>query len=75
MMKMIESTRNLVERSAFGVCQALSDYMGIRVSRVRLFFIYTSFIAMGSPAILYLILAFWMNMKRYFANSARLVLD
>jgi phage shock protein PspC (stress-responsive transcriptional regulator) len=49
--------------------------MGIRVSRVRLFFIYTSFIAMGSPAILYLILAFWMNMKRYFANSARLVLD
>ena len=76
MMAMVESMRNIVERSAFGVCQALSDMIGIRVGKVRLFFIYTSFVALGSPAIIYLILAFWMNMKRYVANSAaRLVLD
>ena len=68
MQELIENGRNTVERSAFGVCQAIGDRLGIKASRVRLYFIYTSFIAMGSPLILYLILAFWLNVKKYFSR-------
>jgi phage shock protein C len=57
--------KDLIERSAFGVCSYLGEKMNIKSSRVRLYFIYTSFITMGSPVIFYLILAFWVNIRRY----------
>ena len=69
MNELIENGRSLVERSAFGVCQAIGDKLGIKASKVRLYFIYTSFIAMGSPLILYLVLAFWLNIKKYFVRK------
>ncbi|MGF7231743.1 PspC domain-containing protein [Arachidicoccus sp.] len=57
--------RNFIEWRAFGVCAAIGDKLGIASSRIRLWFIYISFITMGSPLIIYMILAFWMNIKRY----------
>ena len=75
MIKIIDKTRNLVERSAFGVCQDIGDRIGIRASQVRLFFIYTSFIALGSPLIIYLTLAFWMNVKKYFTRQDEVIWD
>ena len=53
------------EKHAFGVCSSLGDRFGIASSRIRLYFIYTSFITMGSPVIIYLILAFFINLKKY----------
>ncbi|MFA6262441.1 MAG: PspC domain-containing protein [Bacteroidia bacterium] len=53
------------EKHAFGVCTYLGEQFGIASSRIRLYFIYTSFITMGSPVIIYLILAFWINLKKY----------
>lgn len=67
--------RNLVETSAFGVCQDIADRIGIKASKVRMYFIYTSFIAMGSPLIIYLILAFWKNIKRYLTNPGEMLWD
>ncbi len=75
MQELIENGRSMVERSAFGVCQTIGDKLGIKASRVRLYFIYTSFIAMGSPLILYLILAFWLNVKKYFTRVDSLTWD
>jgi phage shock protein PspC (stress-responsive transcriptional regulator) len=72
---MIEYFRNIIEKSAFGVCQAIGDYLGIQASKIRLYFIYTSFITMGSPLVIYLILAFWMNVRKYLQNKARLLWD
>ncbi|MBN8577704.1 MAG: PspC domain-containing protein [Cyclobacteriaceae bacterium] len=53
------------EKQAFGVCTALGDKMGIATSSIRLFFIYASFLTFGSPLIVYLSLAFIMNMRRH----------
>lgn len=56
--------KDLVERHAFGVCQHLGERMKIAPGEVRKYFIYTSFIGMGSPLILYLIFAFWFNLRK-----------
>lgn len=61
--------KDLVERSAFGVCSYVGDKFGINSAKIRLYFIYTTFVAMGSPIILYLILAFWINIKKYVRRS------
>lgn len=63
--------KDFVEWQAFGVCAAIGNKLGVATSRIRLFFIYTSFITMGSPLIIYLILAFWVNMKHYILNARR----
>jgi phage shock protein PspC (stress-responsive transcriptional regulator) len=57
--------KDLVERSAFGVCSYLGEKMGIASSRVRVYFIYITFVTMGSPIIVYLFLVFWVNIRRY----------
>ncbi len=63
--------REFLEMHAFGVCTALGERLGIATSRIRMWFIYISFLTMGSPLIIYMILAFWMNMKRYILNARR----
>ena len=63
--------KDFVEWNAFGVCSAIGNRMGIATSRIRQFFIYTSILTVGSPVILYLILAFWRNMKKYMYAARR----
>lgn len=63
--------KNFIEWKAFGVCAAIGDKLGVASSRIRLWFIYISFLTMGSPIIIYMILAFWMNMKRYILMTRR----
>lgn len=53
------------ESCIFGVCNRLGEKFGVAAWSVRLFFIYASFIAYGSPIIVYLILAFMLNFRRY----------
>jgi phage shock protein PspC (stress-responsive transcriptional regulator) len=62
-----------MERSAFGVCSYLGHQMGIASSRVRLYFIYVSCLTMGSPVLLYLIAAFWLNIRQYIRNRRNLM--
>jgi phage shock protein PspC (stress-responsive transcriptional regulator) len=57
--------KTMTERFGFGVCNYLSDKLGIHASRVRLYFIYLSFVTFGSPIFIYLFIAFWLNVKRY----------
>jgi phage shock protein C len=61
--------KDLVERSAFGVCSYVGDKFGISSAKIRLYFIYTTFVAMGSPIIVYLVLAFWVNIKKYLGRN------
>ena len=72
---MINTLRNIVEKSVFGVCSTIASKMGIRSSRVRLYFIYVSFVAMGSPIIIYLVMAFWINLKTYLRKGYQVLLD
>lgn len=55
-----------VEKSSFGVCRYLAGKTGLDESRVRMYFIYSSFAAFGSPVIFYLAAAFWMNIRKCF---------
>jgi phage shock protein PspC (stress-responsive transcriptional regulator) len=65
MKNLIKRIQNFFEKYAFGVCAALGDKMGIATSSIRLFFIYASFLTFGSPIIIYLSLAFIMNMRSH----------
>lgn len=63
--------RGFIELQAFGVCSAIGEKLGIATSRIRMWFIYISFLTMGSPVIIYMIAAFWMNIKRYILSAKR----
>jgi phage shock protein PspC (stress-responsive transcriptional regulator) len=63
--------KDYIEWRAFGVCSALGEKLGIATSRIRMWFIYVSFLTMGSPIIIYLVLAFTMNIKKYILNARR----
>jgi len=63
--------KEFMEWNAFGVCSAIGDKIGIATSRIRTWFIYISFLTMGSPIIIYMVLAFWMNIKKYILSARR----
>lgn len=63
--------KHFIEWKAFGFCQALGERLGIASSRIRVWFIYISFLTMGSPLIIYMIAAFWMNIKKYIWYARR----
>ena len=63
---MIRRIQIYFERKAFGVCQWWGNRLGIKVGSIRLFFIYLSFVTVGSSLIIYLIMAFVLEQKKYF---------
>jgi phage shock protein PspC (stress-responsive transcriptional regulator) len=71
----MKTIRYIIEQQAFGVCTYLGDRLGISTSRIRLYFIYTSFLTFGSPVIIYLIMAFWLNIKNHLKEGHRSVWD
>ena len=72
-MDTLNRIKDLLERSAFGVCSYLGEKIGVASARVRVYFIYLSFAALGSPIIVYLFIAFWLNIKRYIKQKRNLV--
>lgn len=62
--------RYFLEKQAFGVCTFLGEKMNISASSIRLYFIYTSCLTLGSPVVLYLIMAFWLEMKKHVRRYA-----
>jgi len=72
---MIENIKSLFEKQAFGVCTKLGDAMGVSSGAIRLFFIYASFLAIGSPVILYMSLAFLFNLRKHFRRRSSIVWD
>ena len=67
----MKSVRKIIELHAFGVCTAIGEKMGIASSRIRMWFIYISFLTLGSPFIIYMVLAFWINIKNYIYSAKR----
>jgi phage shock protein C len=65
----MEQLRYFVEKQAFGVCSALGERMNIPASSVRRYFIYTSCLTLGSPVIVYLFMAFWLEMRTHLRRS------
>ena len=63
--------KRFIEWNAFGVCTAIGEQLGISSTRIRQYFIYTSLLTIGSPVIIYLILAFYRNVKNYVSSARR----
>ena len=63
---MVNKILNNFENRAYGVCDWLGKKMGIKASSIRLFFIYLSFVTLGSPILIYLIMVFILEHKDYF---------
>ncbi|RPA68865.1 PspC family transcriptional regulator [Cyclobacteriaceae bacterium YHN15] len=53
------------EERAFGVCSKLGEKFNFPIDSIRLFFIYTSFMTLGSPVILYVSMAMMMKVRKY----------
>ena len=69
-MKFINYIRTIIEKYSFGVCSAIGEKWGLQSSKIRLYFIYTAFVTMGSWILVYLIAAFWLNIKSYFRKGS-----
>ena len=67
----MNTLKNFIEWNAFGVCSAIGVKMGIAASRIRQCFIYASLLTLGSPIIIYMVLFFWMNIKKYILAAKR----
>lgn len=65
MNALIKPILDFFERQTFGVCSWLGDKLQMPGSRIRLFFIYASFITLGSPLIVYLHMAFILRLREY----------
>jgi len=59
----ISKIRYYFERNGYEVCTRLADRLGMRVSRVRFFFVYMSFFTLGVWFSIYLTLAFFLKIK------------
>lgn len=75
MKQVSEWIKTFFEFFAFGVCDRLGDLLSIQSSKIRLFFIYTSFITLGSPLIIYLIMAFIINLRKMIKGNRGSVWD
>ena len=70
-MSLYQKIALFFELRSFGVSTWFARKMRVEVSRVRLFFIYASFIALGSPLIIYMIMAFILEHKHIFKLQRR----
>ncbi len=71
----MKTIKLLLEKQLFGVCTLIGQKLGINTSRIRLYFIYISFLGLGSPVVIYFIIAFWLNLKNYIIEHKRSVWD
>lgn len=53
------------EKQSFGVCTYLAERLNISISKIRLFFIYSSFLAVGFPIIFYILAALVLDVRHY----------
>ncbi|MEX0968150.1 MAG: PspC domain-containing protein [Bacteroidia bacterium] len=63
--------RDFMEVKFFGVCSYLGEKLGIRTSHIRMFFVYSTFLTLGSPILVYLAFAFLLNMRNYIRRRRR----
>lgn len=71
----LEQLKTWFENHAFGVCTWLGEVTGVASGSIRMFFIYISFLTLGSPVVIYLSLAFVLNMHRHLRRCRSTIWD
>ncbi len=69
-MRLIQKILFFFEMRSYGVCTWWARKLGISTSKVRIGFIYGSFIALGSPLFIYFAMAWILEHKHYFKLQA-----
>jgi phage shock protein PspC (stress-responsive transcriptional regulator) len=64
-----------IQKYAFGLCAYLGEKFGIAPKKVRLYFIYASFITLGFGFFVYLVMAFFMRFRNYLKPQRSKVWD
>jgi len=70
-MELFKPIVDLFEKQIFGVSSWIGEKFQVKTSKVRLFFIYASFLTFGSPLVIYLIIAFYLENKAYLQKPKR----
>jgi phage shock protein C len=72
---MVNKIRTYFESNLFGVCSYLGEKLDMPSSKIRLFFIYASFLTAGSPVIVYMTMAFIIKLKDYIKGKRSPIWD
>ncbi|MFV0304846.1 MAG: PspC family transcriptional regulator [Moheibacter sp.] len=72
---MFDKLRNFLEFNGFNVISRIADRFGVRASRLRLLYIYLSFVTLGVTFGFYLIMAFFLWVKDGFIVRRKSVFD
>ena len=72
---MLQRTLTFFERHSFGVCTYLAEKSKISIAKVRLFFIYSSFLAVGFPFVFYVMAAFVLDIRGYIKKKRTQIWD
>ena len=62
---MFQRTITYFEKQSFGVCTYLAERFNLSISKIRLFFIYSSFLAVGFPIVFYILAALVLDVRHY----------
>lgn len=74
-MSAVIQLKYFFEKYGFHVSSRLADKLGMRVTSVRLFFIYITFVTAGLWFGVYLTLAFWIRLKDLVRGKRSSVFD
>jgi len=62
---MFQKIITFFEKRSFGVCTYLAERLNMSISKIRLFFIYSSFLAVGFPIVFYILAALVLDVRHY----------
>lgn len=62
---MFQKIVTFFEKQSFGVSTYLANKLNMSTTKVRLFFIYASFLAVGFPILFYLLAAVVLDIRNY----------
>jgi phage shock protein C len=62
---MLQRIITFFERYSFGVCTYLGEKFNVSIAKIRLFFIYSSFLAVGFPLIVYIFAGIVLDIRNY----------
>lgn len=62
---MFQRVITFFEKQSFGVCTYFAGRLNMSIGKIRLFFIYASFLAVGFPIIFYILAALVLDVRHY----------
>lgn len=72
---MFQKVVTFFEKQSFGVSTYLANKLNMSTSKVRLFFIYASFLAVGFPILFYILAAVVLDIRNYMKKARLKVWD